>query len=271
MAAAGVPVLPELDPAAVTDADLPVLVKASAGGGGRGMRIVRTPGRAARGDRDGASAEAASAFGDPTVFCEPYVEAGRHIEVQVLADTHGTVWSLGERECSLQRRHQKVVEETPSPMVDDALRAELSAAAVAAAKAIDYVGAGTVEFLARSPEHDGRRPSGSSRRTPACRSSTRSPSASPGSTWSPSSCGSRRGSGCADAAAGAARRSDRGPALRGGPGRRTGARPAARCAASPSPGCGASSTCSTGPASGWTPGSSTARPSARPTTRCWPR
>jgi propionyl-CoA carboxylase alpha chain len=153
MADAGVPVLPELDPAAVTEADLPVLVKASAGGGGRGMRVVRTladlPGEIAT-----ARAEAASAFGDPTVFCEPYVEAGRHLEVQVLADAHGTVWSLGERECSLQRRHQKVVEETPSPMVDDALRAELSAAAVAAAKAIDYVGAGTVEFLAESsPAH----------------------------------------------------------------------------------------------------------------------
>jgi len=149
MADAGVPVLPELDPAAVTDADLPVLIKASAGGGGRGMRIVRTladlPEALAA-----ARAEAASAFGDPTVFCEPYVETGRHLEVQVLADRHGTVWSLGERECSLQRRHQKVVEETPSPMVDDALRAELSAAAVAAAKAIDYVGAGTVEFLART-------------------------------------------------------------------------------------------------------------------------
>src|SRR6476661_1292058 len=149
MAAAGVPVLSELDPAAVTDADLPVLVKASAGGGGRGMRIVRTLAELP-GAIETAQAEAASAFGDPTVFCEPYVEAGRHLEVQVLADNHGTVWSLGERECSLQRRHQKVVEETPSPMVDDALRAELSAAAVAAAKAIEYVGAGTVEFLARA-------------------------------------------------------------------------------------------------------------------------
>src|SRR6476661_1267194 len=149
MAAAGVPVLSELDPAAVTDADLPVLVKASAGGGGRGMRIVRTLAELP-GAISAARAEAASAFGDPTVFCEPYVEAGRHLEVQVLADAHGTVWSLGERECSLQRRHQKVVEETPSPMVDDALRAELSAAAVAAAKAIEYVGAGTVEFLART-------------------------------------------------------------------------------------------------------------------------
>jgi propionyl-CoA carboxylase alpha chain len=148
MAGAGVPVLPELEPAEVTEADLPVLIKASAGGGGRGMRVVRAlpdlPGEIAT-----ARAEAASAFGDPTVFCEPYVEASRHLEVQVLADAHGTVWTLGERECSLQRRHQKVVEETPSPMVDDDLRAELSAAAVAAAKAMDYVGAGTVEFLAR--------------------------------------------------------------------------------------------------------------------------
>ncbi|UOY00780.1 acetyl/propionyl/methylcrotonyl-CoA carboxylase subunit alpha [Blastococcus sp. PRF04-17] len=149
MADAGVPVLPELDPSAVTERDLPVLVKASAGGGGRGMRIVRTL-AALHGEIAAARAEAQSAFGDPTVFCEPYVEAGRHLEVQVLADAHGTVWSLGERECSLQRRHQKVVEETPSPMVDDALRAELSAAAVAAAKAIDYVGAGTVEFLAQN-------------------------------------------------------------------------------------------------------------------------
>jgi propionyl-CoA carboxylase alpha chain len=148
MAGAGVPVLPELELAEVTEADLPVLIKASAGGGGRGMRVVRAlpdlPGEIAT-----ARAEAASAFGDPTVFCEPYVEASRHLEVQVLADAHGTVWTLGERECSLQRRHQKVVEETPSPMVDDDLRAELSAAAVAAAKAMDYVGAGTVEFLAR--------------------------------------------------------------------------------------------------------------------------
>jgi propionyl-CoA carboxylase alpha chain len=150
MADAGVPVLPRLDPREITDADLPVLVKASAGGGGRGMRVVRTLG-ALPGEIAAAQAEARSAFGDPTVFCEPYVEAGRHIEVQIVADAHGTVWSLGERECSLQRRHQKVVEETPSPMVDDELRAQLSAAAVAAAKAIDYVGAGTVEFLAQPP------------------------------------------------------------------------------------------------------------------------
>ncbi|NIH84070.1 biotin carboxylase N-terminal domain-containing protein [Amycolatopsis granulosa] len=152
MAAAGVPVLSELDPAAVTEADLPVLVKASAGGGGRGMRVVRSLAELA-GAVDSARAEAASAFGDPTVFCERYLETGRHIEVQVLADTHGTVWALGERECSIQRRHQKVVEEAPSPLVGDAMRAELFDAARKAAKAIDYVGAGTVEFLATD---DGR-------------------------------------------------------------------------------------------------------------------
>ncbi|MFI7116189.1 biotin carboxylase N-terminal domain-containing protein [Amycolatopsis sp. NPDC049868] len=147
MAEAGVPILSELDPAEVTEADLPLLVKASAGGGGRGMRVVRSLGELAEAV-EGASAEAASAFGDPTVFCERYLETGRHIEVQVLADTHGTVWAVGERECSIQRRHQKVVEETPSPFVDEAMREELFDAARKAAQAIDYVGAGTVEFLA---------------------------------------------------------------------------------------------------------------------------
>jgi propionyl-CoA carboxylase alpha chain len=147
MAAAGVPVLAELDPASVTDADLPLLVKASAGGGGRGMRVVRSLDELAEAV-EGASAEAGSAFGDPTVFCERYLETGRHIEVQVMADRHGTVWAVGERECSIQRRHQKVVEEAPSPFVDAAMREELFDAARKAAKAIDYVGAGTVEFLA---------------------------------------------------------------------------------------------------------------------------
>ncbi|WP_290058750.1 acetyl/propionyl/methylcrotonyl-CoA carboxylase subunit alpha [Amycolatopsis solani] len=147
MAAAGVPVLSELDPASVTADDLPLLVKASAGGGGRGMRVVRSLDELAEAV-EGASAEAGSAFGDPTVFCERYLETGRHIEVQVLADQHGTVWAVGERECSIQRRHQKVVEESPSPFVDEAMRAELFDAARKAAKAIDYVGAGTVEFLA---------------------------------------------------------------------------------------------------------------------------
>src|SRR6266540_6337071 len=147
MADAGVPVLGELPPDSVTEADLPVLVKASAGGGGRGMRIVRDL-TLLKAQIEAASTEAASAFGDPTVFCEPYLQAGRHIEVQVLADQHGEVWALGERECSIQRRHQKVVEEAPSPLVDAEMRAKLCDAAVAAAKAIGYVGAGTVEFLA---------------------------------------------------------------------------------------------------------------------------
>ncbi|MCP3801313.1 ATP-grasp domain-containing protein [Allokutzneria sp. A3M-2-11 16] len=152
MAEAGVPVLPELVPAEVTEADLPVLVKASAGGGGRGMRIVRALAELDEAVRS-ARAEAGSAFGDDTVFCEPYLERGRHIEVQVLADRHGTVWALGERECSIQRRYQKVVEESPSPAVSTDLRAALCSAAVAAARAINYVGAGTVEFMV-SPKGD---------------------------------------------------------------------------------------------------------------------
>jgi propionyl-CoA carboxylase alpha chain len=143
LAAAGVPMLPSLTEPVTR---FPVLVKASAGGGGRGMRIVRD----AAGLPDALAAarrEAAAAFGDGTVFCEPYLERARHIEVQVLADQHGTVLALGERECSIQRRHQKILEESPSPAVDPAVRAELCAAAVAAAKAVGYVGAGTVEFL----------------------------------------------------------------------------------------------------------------------------
>ena len=147
MADAGVPVLSELDPAEITEDQLPVLVKASAGGGGRGMRVVHE--LSALDDAvKAASAEAGSAFGDATVFCERYLPTGRHIEVQVLADEHGTIWAVGERECSIQRRHQKVVEEAPSPLVDDAMRQQLFDAARAAAKAIGYVGAGTVEFLA---------------------------------------------------------------------------------------------------------------------------
>ena len=128
--------LPELDPATVTAADLPVLIKASAGGGGRGMRVVRELDQLA-GEVDSARAEAAGAFGDPTVFCEPYLATGRHIEVQVMADRHGTVWAVGERECSIQRRHQKVVEEAPSPLVEriDGMREELFDAARAAAAA----------------------------------------------------------------------------------------------------------------------------------------
>ncbi|MER8221379.1 biotin carboxylase N-terminal domain-containing protein [Streptomyces sp. NPDC094143] len=130
----------------VTEADLPVLVKAAAGGGGRGMRVVR---RLADLDAElaAARAEAVSAFGDGEVFVEPYVERGRHVEVQILADTHGTVWALGTRDCSLQRRHQKVIEEAPAPGLPAELDAQVRALAVRAARAVDYVGAGTVEFL----------------------------------------------------------------------------------------------------------------------------
>ncbi|CAM02517.1 propionyl-CoA carboxylase alpha chain [Saccharopolyspora erythraea NRRL 2338] len=152
MAEAGVPVLGELDPSEVTEADLPVLVKASAGGGGRGMRVVRALAELPA-EIESASAEALSAFGDATVFCEPYLESGRHIEVQVMADVHGAVRAVGERECSIQRRHQKVVEEAPSPLVDEGMRERLFDAARAAAKAVSYVGAGTVELLATG---DGR-------------------------------------------------------------------------------------------------------------------
>jgi len=146
MEKAGVPVLGEFAPGDVTEADLPLLVKASAGGGGRGMRVVRSLGLVAAAVQQ-ASDEAASAFGDPTVFCEPYVEHGRHVEVQVVGDTHGTVLVLGERDCSIQRRHQKVVEETPTPALSDETRSALHEAARTAAEAIGYVGAGTVEFL----------------------------------------------------------------------------------------------------------------------------
>ncbi len=141
---AGVPVLSA--PAHPTDADLPLLVKASAGGGGRGMRVVRTLDRLDA-EIDAAGAEAASAFGDGTVFVEPYVERSRHVEVQVVGDRFGSVLVLGERDCSLQRRHQKVVEEAPAPNLAAEVAAALHDAARRTAEAIGYVGAGTVEFL----------------------------------------------------------------------------------------------------------------------------
>src|SRR4051794_7146745 len=147
MRAADVPTLPwATDVSGADDVGFPLLVKASAGGGGRGMRIVRS---AAELDEavSGAAREAGSAFGDATVFLERYLEAPRHVEIQVFADSHGNVVSLFERECSIQRRHQKIVEESPSPAVDESLRMRMGAAAVAAARAVGYVGAGTVEFV----------------------------------------------------------------------------------------------------------------------------
>lgn len=146
MAAAGVPLLAPVDPERATADDLPLLLKAAAGGGGRGMRVVRELAELPA-EVTAATAEATAAFGDGEVFAEPYVERGRHVEVQVMADGHGGVWALGTRDCSLQRRHQKVVEETPAPGLDDGLRTRLHDAAVAAAQAVGYRGAGTVEFL----------------------------------------------------------------------------------------------------------------------------
>ncbi|MDI3314927.1 MAG: biotin carboxylase N-terminal domain-containing protein [Mycobacterium sp.] len=156
MAAAGVPVLGDLDPDTVTSEQLPVIVKAAAGGGGRGMRVVHELSFLPA-EVEAARREAGSTFGDPTVFCERYVAAGRHIEVQVLADLHGTVWAVGERECSIQRRHQKIIEESPSPLVErtPGMRAKLFDAARLAAAAIGYTGAGTVEFLADPSSEEG--------------------------------------------------------------------------------------------------------------------
>ncbi len=146
MEAAGVPVLGNLTVDTATEEDLPLLVKASAGGGGRGMRVVRALSELA-GEVEKASAEAESAFGDGTVFVEPYVERGRHVEVQVVGDGKGGVLVFGERDCSLQRRHQKVVEEAPAPGLTEEVASALHDAARKAAEAIDYRGAGTVEFL----------------------------------------------------------------------------------------------------------------------------
>lgn len=155
VAAHGVPVIPGFSAVGMTDAEIaqaaddagyPLLVKPSAGGGGKGMQVVRA--RDGLGDAlSTARRVARSAFGDDTLLLERLIEAPRHIEVQVLADAHGRVIHLGERECTLQRRHQKVIEEAPSPVVDAQTRARLGAAACAAAASVDYRGAGTVEFL----------------------------------------------------------------------------------------------------------------------------
>jgi acetyl-CoA/propionyl-CoA carboxylase, biotin carboxylase, biotin carboxyl carrier protein len=146
-ATAGLPVVPTFTEAQARTAAYPLLVKAAAGGGGRGMRVVRHPD-----ELDGALAsarrEAQAGFGDHRVFIERFLPRARHLEVQVIADAHGTVLHLGERECSLQRRHQKVIEESPSPAVSPELRAVLGDEAVALARAAGYVNAGTIEFIA---------------------------------------------------------------------------------------------------------------------------
>ena len=156
MMAAGVPVVPgtkeaisDEKEAARTAAEigLPVMIKASAGGGGKGMRLVKEEKNLMDAIR-AAKSEALSAFGDDSVYIEKYIESPHHIEFQVLADQHGNVIHLCERECSVQRRHQKVIEETPSPLMTPELREKMGTDAVAAARAVDYVGAGTIEFLA---------------------------------------------------------------------------------------------------------------------------
>ena len=162
--AAGVPVVPSFDLSpsggalAQRDGDnsgaevtYPVLVKAAAGGGGKGMRVVRDP-SALPAALDAARREAGSAFGDDTLLLERFVEHGRHVEVQVIADAHGTVLHLYERDCSVQRRHQKVLEEAPAPTISGELRRRLCEAAVALAREVGYVNAGTVEFLVTDDE-----------------------------------------------------------------------------------------------------------------------
>ncbi|MFD0340527.1 acetyl-CoA carboxylase biotin carboxylase subunit [Streptomyces sp. NPDC127117] len=155
VAAAGVPVVPGSSGSGLTDAQLvdaaraigmPVLLKPSAGGGGKGMRLVRD--EALLGDEIAAARrEARSSFGDDTLLVERWIDRPRHIEIQVLADAHGNVVHLGERECSLQRRHQKIIEEAPSVLLDEETRAAMGEAAVQAARSCGYVGAGTVEFI----------------------------------------------------------------------------------------------------------------------------
>ena len=155
MMKAGVPVLPgsvgvlEDEETAVKvarEVGFPVVLKASAGGGGRGIRIVRIPADLAQAFRS-AQAEAAAAFGVPDIYVEKYIEGPRHIEIQIMADTKSNVVHLGERECSIQRRHQKILEEAPSTVVSEKLRRKMGRTAVEAAAAVQYVSAGTVEFL----------------------------------------------------------------------------------------------------------------------------
>lgn len=155
MAEAGVPIvegsdgtISDIDEARrlASDIGFPVMVKAAAGGGGTGMRLVREPETFDQAF-NGARSEADAAFGDPEVYIEKFVENPRHVEIQVLGDGKGNVMHFGERECSIQRRHQKLLEEAPSPIVDDDLRQEMGETAIRGAEAVDYEGAGTMEFL----------------------------------------------------------------------------------------------------------------------------
>ncbi|NWJ52456.1 MAG: acetyl-CoA carboxylase biotin carboxylase subunit [Bacteroidetes bacterium] len=155
MIAAGVPVVPGTTDKVTTEKDaiaaiknigLPVMIKASAGGGGKGMRLVKKD-KDIKSSLRAARSEAAASFGDDSVYIEKYIESPHHIEFQILADKHGNTVHLFERECSVQRRHQKVVEEAPSPIMTSEKRKEMGDAAVAAAKAVNYSGAGTIEFI----------------------------------------------------------------------------------------------------------------------------
>jgi acetyl-CoA carboxylase, biotin carboxylase subunit len=155
MIAAGVPVVPGTESAITSEAEaiktikeigLPVMIKASAGGGGKGMRLVKKESEI-RSSLRAARSEAKSAFGDDAVYVEKYIQSPHHIEFQILADRHGNVIHLFERECSVQRRHQKIIEETPSPILTPEIRTKMGDAAVAAARAVDYEGAGTIEFI----------------------------------------------------------------------------------------------------------------------------
>ena len=155
MTKAGIPVVPGTNGAIsdenevlriIKDIELPIMIKASAGGGGKGMRLVKKESEIVSAVR-AARSEALSSFGDDSVYIEKYITSPHHIEYQILADQHGNVIHLFERECSIQRRHQKMIEETPSPLMTSELRAKMGKSAVDAAKAVNYTGAGTIEFL----------------------------------------------------------------------------------------------------------------------------
>ena len=224
--------------AAAGEVGYPLMLKATAGGGGRGIRMVASPA-----DLEDAyqrtSDEALRAFGNGTVFLERLVTGARHVEVQLIADSHGTAWAVGVRDCSIQRRNQKVIEESSSPLLTSEQAEEVKASAERLALAVGYVGAGTVEFL----YHPGEKTSRSSRSTLASRWSTRSPRSRPTSTWS-----SRRST----LRKGAAWRG-RSPQRRGTPSR-PGSTPRTPIATSPRPrGASSTSTCPRAQASASTP------------------